>query len=61
MPSSDLTLPPDLIHRAGSGLVSVLRPRYQNLLPQCNGACPTGENIQRWLALVQSGQDEAAD
>lgn len=60
MPLSDLTLPPDLIHREGSGLVSDLRPRYKNLLPPCNGACPTGENIQHWLALVHSGQDEAA-
>lgn len=60
MKSFDMTLPPDLISREGSGLVSNLRPRYKNLLPPCNDACPAGENIQHWIALVQEGKTKKA-
>jgi formate dehydrogenase beta subunit len=60
MKLSDMTVPPDLINREGSGLVSGMRPRYKNLLPPCNHACPAGENIQSWLSLVQAGKNEAA-
>jgi NADPH-dependent glutamate synthase beta subunit-like oxidoreductase len=60
MKSFDMTLPPDLIGREGSGLVSNLRPRYKNLLPPCNAACPAGENIQQWIALVQEGNSYKA-
>jgi hypothetical protein len=60
MSFSDLTVPPDLTHREGFGLMSDLRPRYHNRLPPCNAACPTGENIQQWLALAQAAQEQAA-
>jgi len=33
---------------------------YVDLLPPCNAACPAGENIQAWLALVEAGDHEAA-
>ena len=36
------------------------RPVYRDLLPPCNHACPAGENIQSWLALVKAGNSEAA-
>lgn len=60
MKLSDLTRPPQQKHMPGTGPVTRYRPRYQNLLPPCNSACPAGENIQGWLALVQAGDDEAA-
>ena len=36
------------------------RPAFVDLLPPCNSACPAGENIQRWLRHVQSGDYEKA-
>jgi NADPH-dependent glutamate synthase beta subunit-like oxidoreductase len=33
---------------------------YVDLLPPCNAACPAGEDIQGWLALVQAGEHERA-
>ena len=36
------------------------RPAFVDLLPPCNNACPAGENVQRWLCLMQSGDYEAA-
>lgn len=56
----DLTRPPDLAHERGTGPIRVKRPVYQNHLPPCNFACPTGEDIQGWLALAQAGNVEAA-
>ena len=58
---SDKTRPADLVqHGKGTGPVRTQRPVYQDLLPPCNNACPAGENIQAWLALVQAGQYERA-
>ena len=58
---SDLTSPTDLrSHGAGTGPVRRQRPIYVDLLPPCNNACPAGENIQAWMALVQAGKLEAA-
>ena len=58
---SDKTRPADLVqHGKGTGPVRTQRPVYQNLLPPCNNACPAGENIQAWLALVQAGHYERA-
>ena len=58
---SDKTRPADLVqHGKGTGPVRTQRPIYQDLLPPCNNACPAGENIQAWLALVQAGQYERA-
>ncbi len=56
----DLTQPPDLSHAGFSGVARTRRPRYVDLLPPCNQACPAGENIQAWLALAQQGRFEAA-
>ena len=43
-----------------SGPVRSQRPVYVDLLPPCNAGCPAGENIQAWLALVKSGNPQAA-
>ncbi|HSS63498.1 MAG TPA: FAD-dependent oxidoreductase, partial [Gammaproteobacteria bacterium] len=56
----DLTQPPDLRHGGFSGIRRTRRPRYVDLLPPCNHACPAGENIQAWLALVQQNRLEEA-
>jgi NADPH-dependent glutamate synthase beta subunit-like oxidoreductase len=36
------------------------RPIYVNRLPPCNGACPAGENVQKWLGLVEQEKYEDA-
>jgi len=56
----DLTQPPDLSHGSLSGVARTRRPRYVDLLPPCNQACPAGENIQAWLALAQQARFEKA-
>jgi NADPH-dependent glutamate synthase beta subunit-like oxidoreductase len=59
--ATDLTPLPDLLHsRAAAGPMRTRRPRYVDLLPPCNAACPAGENVQAWLAHVRSGEHEAA-
>jgi formate dehydrogenase beta subunit len=52
----DFTLPVDLLAEPGTGAVRQRRPVYVDLLPPCNHACPAGENIQSWLALVRAGE-----
>ncbi len=53
---ADITHPANLqSHEKGTGPIRNKRPVYQDFLPPCNSACPAGENIQAWLALVQSG------
>lgn len=58
MPSDrrDLTAPPDLSEKRGTGAERTRRPLYVDLLPPCNHACPAGENIQAWLAHAQAGR-----
>lgn len=56
----DMTLPPDLSAKKGSGPVRTKLPVYSNSLPPCNHACPTGSNIQAWLSLAQSERYEDA-
>ncbi len=57
----DLTLPPDLKdHGEGTGAKREKMPTYVDYLPPCNNACPAGENIQAWLALVHEKKYEAA-
>jgi formate dehydrogenase beta subunit len=53
---NDLTTPPDLQHERRTGPDRLQRPIYLDLLPPCNHACPAGENIQVWLALVMEGR-----
>ncbi|QWW19669.1 NAD(P)-binding protein [Schaalia sp. 19OD2882] len=36
------------------------RPVYVDLLPPCNKACPSGENIQQWLFHAEEGDYQAA-
>ena len=43
-----------LANRTGSWRTS--RPEYQDRLPPCNHACPSGENIQRWLYHAEEGK-----
>jgi NADPH-dependent glutamate synthase beta subunit-like oxidoreductase len=58
---SDLTSLPNLAaSRSAPGPVRARRPRYVDLLPPCNVACPAGENIQAWLAHVEAGRHEDA-
>lgn len=53
----DLVQPSDLqSHSEGTGALRSQIPQYVDFLPPCNSACPAGENIQAWLALVQAGQ-----
>jgi formate dehydrogenase (NADP+) beta subunit len=58
---TDITCPADLQkHGLGTGPMRNNRPVYQDFLPPCNNACPAGENIQAWLALVQAGRYQQA-
>ena len=52
----DLTNPADLTRKRETGPSRSRRPRYVDLLPPCNDACPAGENIQAWLAHAQAGR-----
>ncbi len=57
----DLTSSPDLqSHYQGTGAMRQRIPVYESFLPPCNHACPAGENIQEWLALVREGKMEDA-
>lgn len=58
MPSDrrDLTTPPDLSEKRGTGAARTRRPLYVDLMPPCSHACPAGENIQAWLAHAQAGR-----
>ncbi|MEZ4829014.1 MAG: NAD(P)-binding protein [Bacteroidia bacterium] len=57
----DLTALPDLqSHGKGTGPLRDQKPVYIDFLPPCNNACPAGENIQAWLALVRVGKYEEA-
>lgn len=40
--------------------VSKQHPKYVDLLPPCNNACPAGENIQSWLGFAQAGRFQQA-
>jgi len=57
---SDITLPPDLRQKSGTGPVRLQEPIYVDSIPPCNHACPAGENIQGWLDKAQDGDFEAA-
>ena len=57
---SDITLPPDLRQKSGTGPVRLQEPIYVDSIPPCNNACPAGENIQGWLDKAQDGDFEAA-
>ena len=43
-----------------TGSWRIERPEYVHRLPPCNKACPAGENIQEWLALVEQERYEEA-
>jgi len=58
--SSDMTPPADLSLSHGTGPAVNKRPVYQDFIPPCNHACPAGENIQAWLALVHEGRYQQA-
>jgi NADPH-dependent glutamate synthase beta subunit-like oxidoreductase len=57
---SDITLPPDLSIKTGTGPVRLQEPVFVDSIPPCNHACPAGENIQGWLDKAQAGDFEAA-
>ncbi len=56
----DMTPPPDLSLKKGTGPVCTQFPVYSNSMPPCNYACPTGSNIQKWLSLAQEQRYEEA-
>ncbi|MCX6315642.1 MAG: NAD(P)-binding protein [Bacteroidetes bacterium] len=56
MAASDITKPVDLLnHAEGTGHMRSRRPVYIDFMPPCNSACPSGENIQAWMAFAQAG------
>ena len=57
---TDITLPPDLRRKSGTGPIRLQQPVYIDSIPPCNHACPAGENIQAWLDRAQAGEFEAA-
>ncbi len=57
---ADFTSPVDLVAEPGTGPVRERRPVYVDLLPPCNQACPSGENIQAWLAHARAGRHRDA-
>jgi NADPH-dependent glutamate synthase beta subunit-like oxidoreductase len=59
-PRSDITRPPDLRLKSGTGPVRLQQPVYVDSIPPCNHACPAGENIQAWLDKAQAGDFEGA-
>jgi NADPH-dependent glutamate synthase beta subunit-like oxidoreductase len=59
-PRSDITRPPDLRLKSGTGPVRLQQPIYADSIPPCNHACPAGENIQAWLDKAQAGDFEGA-
>jgi len=59
--TTDITNPANLqSHDKGTGAIRKFHPVYKDYLPPCNNACPAGEDIQGWLALVQSGDYQQA-
>jgi len=57
---TDITLPPDLRLKTGTGPVRLQQPVYANSIPPCNHDCPAGENIQAWLDKAQAGKFQEA-
>lgn len=57
---TDITNPPDLKKKSGTGPIRLHQPIYRDSIPPCNHACPAGENIQAWLSLSQEGRFEEA-
>lgn len=57
---TDRTALPDLTHGHAMHPARARKPRYVDLLPPCNAACPAGEDIQGWIALAQAGRYEEA-
>jgi len=57
---NDITSPPDLKQKSGTGPNRLRQPIYRDTIPPCNHACPAGENIQAWLSLAQEQRFEEA-
>lgn len=56
MSATDITKAIDLTsHAEGTGPLRTKRPVYVDFMPPCNSACPSGENIQAWMAHAQAG------
>ncbi len=55
-----ITLDVGSSHANRTGSWRVERPIYVDRLPPCNDACPSGENVQRWLYQAEPGEYEAA-
>lgn len=56
MAETDITKAIDLhAHAEGTGHLRNRIPLYVDFMPPCNSACPSGENIQAWLAFAQAG------
>jgi NADPH-dependent glutamate synthase beta subunit-like oxidoreductase len=56
MSFTDITKAIDLSSNAnGTGPLRSKQPVYVDFMPPCNSACPSGENIQAWMAHAQAG------
>jgi 2-oxoacid:acceptor oxidoreductase delta subunit (pyruvate/2-ketoisovalerate family) len=55
-----ITLDVGSSHANHTGSWRTERPVYVGRQPPCNDGCPTGEDIQRWLYLAESGDYGAA-
>jgi NADPH-dependent glutamate synthase beta subunit-like oxidoreductase len=56
MSVADITKAVDLSsHSEGTGPLRSRQPVYVDFMPPCNSACPSGENIQAWMAHAQAG------
>ena len=55
---SDITLPPDLKLKSGTGPVRHQEPIFVDSIPPCNHACPAGEDIQAKAYNLHRNLDE---
>ena len=55
-----ITLDVGSSHANNTGAWRTERPVYVDLLPPCNQACPSGQDIQKWLYHAESGDYEQA-
>src|SRR5436305_14900011 len=55
-----ITLDVGSSHANKTGAWRTERPVYVDLLPPCNQACPSGQDIQKWLYHAESGDYEQA-
>jgi len=58
MPLFPMTLASTECNKTGTW--RYLRPRYTEKIPACQFSCPTGNDIEAWIRLMEKGEVEAA-